>query len=129
MLETGGMEALAFLILHEVAHVVKGHTRRNLGETHRYGDLRKQLFFFENQYIGFDALMIEYYTNSRFTLDQELEADMFALRVMLECGLALRDVEHYRSILKVLENEKDLKKEIKYGTSPELHQRVKATYD
>ena len=73
--------------------------------------------------------MIEYYTNSRFTLDQELEADMFALRVMRECGLALRDVEHYRSILKVLENEKDLKKEIKYGTSLELHQRVKATYE
>jgi hypothetical protein len=35
------MEALAFVLLHEVAHVAKGHTRRNLGETHRYGDLRK----------------------------------------------------------------------------------------
>ena len=99
------MEALAFVILHELAHVVKGHTRSNLGEMHRYGDLRKQLFFFENQYIGFDALMIEYYTNSRFTLDQELEADMFALRAMSECGLALMNVEHYRSILKVIENE------------------------
>jgi hypothetical protein len=73
--------------------------------------------------------MIEYYTNSRFTIDQELEADMFALRVMRECGLALRDVEHYRSILKVLDNEKDLKKDIKYGTSPDLTQIVKSAYD
>ena len=105
------MKALAFVILHEVAHVVKEHTRRNLGETHRYGDLRKQLFFFENQYIGFDALMIEYYTNSRFTLDQELEADMFALRLMRECGLALREVgSTTATFLKYLKMRKTLRK-------------------
>ena len=43
---------------------------------------------FENQYIGFDALFIEYYTNGRYSNEQELEADMFALRVMRECGLS-----------------------------------------
>ena len=69
VLEVAGIEGLAFVMLHELAHIVKHHTRKNLSETHRFGDLRKQFFFFENQYIGFDALMIEYYTNARFTLD------------------------------------------------------------
>jgi hypothetical protein len=30
---------------------------------------------------------MDYYTNSRYTLDQELEADMLALRVLKECGI------------------------------------------
>ena len=45
---------------------------------------------FENQYIGFDALFMDYYTNSRFTLDQELEADLFALRIMQDLGIPIR---------------------------------------
>ena len=60
--------------------------------------------------------MIEYYTNSRFTLDQELEADMFALRVMSDCGLAFPSVEHYRRTLRILEtNETSEKHRIRHG--------------
>ena len=103
---------------------MKHHTRINLAETHKFGDLRKQFFFFENQYIGFDALMIEYYTNARFTLDQELEADLFALRVMRECGLSLFShtggVEGYRRVLKILEGESSAKEAIRYGSSSQV---------
>lgn len=60
---------------------------------------------FENQYIGFDALFMDYYTNARFTLDQELEADLFALRIMNEMGMPIRDVEFYRNILKITDQE------------------------
>ncbi len=60
---------------------------------------------FENQYIGFDALFMDYYTNARFTLDQELEADLFALRIMNEMGMPIKDVEFYRNILKITDQE------------------------
>jgi hypothetical protein len=83
---------------------VKKHN--NLRETHRYGDLRRQYVMFENQYIGFDALFTDYFTNQRYTLDQELEADMFALRVMRESGLGgLRSEGEYKNLLQVLEKE------------------------
>jgi hypothetical protein len=48
---------------------------------------------------------MDYYTNARFTLDQELEADLFALRIMNEMGLPVRDVEFYRDVLKITEHE------------------------
>lgn len=63
-----GMEAIVFLILNEIHHVIKSHHRENLHENKKYGDLRKQLFFFQNQYTGFDALFIDYYTNTRFKI-------------------------------------------------------------
>lgn len=67
LLEQAGVEGLGFALLHELAHIVKKHS--NLGETHKYGDLRRQYFMFENQYIGFDALFTDYFTNQRYTLD------------------------------------------------------------
>jgi Zn-dependent protease with chaperone function len=68
LLATGGIEALGFALLHELAHVAKRHTVRQL-RAHGFGDLRRQYFLFGNQYIGFDALFMDYYTNSRYTLD------------------------------------------------------------
>ena len=38
---------------------------------------------FENQYTGFDALFIDYYTNTRYKIDQELEADLFAAYLLM----------------------------------------------
>ena len=38
-------------------------------QTHHYGDLKSQLFFFTNQYTGYDALFIDHFTNTRYTLD------------------------------------------------------------
>ena len=55
---------------------------------------------------------MDYYTNSRFTLDQELEADMFALRVMNECGLRLKSEVTYRNLLQVMEREQEAKQAI-----------------
>jgi hypothetical protein len=87
VLNIAGLEGLTFIILHELSHLIKKHIRHNLRDSHRYGDLRKQYFFFENQYIGFDALFIDYYTNTRYTLDQEFESDLLALKLMKEMGL------------------------------------------
>ncbi len=41
ILTAGGIEGLAFVLLHELAHISKKHTRTNLREIHRYGDLRR----------------------------------------------------------------------------------------
>jgi len=129
LLSSAGLEALAFAILHELAHVAKRHIRSNLAQTHRLGDLRRQLFLFDNQYIGFDALFQDYYTNTRFTLDQELEADMFALRVMQGMGLGFRGEEDYRSVLKILESgEAEERNKLKNGVDKALQERVKRRY-
>jgi len=79
ILKAGGLEGLAFVLLHELAHLIKSHLRHNLIETNKFGDLRRQLFMFNNQYTGFDALFVDYFTNTRYTLDQEGEADLIAL--------------------------------------------------
>jgi hypothetical protein len=49
-------------------------------------------------------LFLDYYTNTRFTLDQELEADLFALRIMKETGL-FKDFtpDLYKQVLVILE--------------------------
>lgn len=54
---------------------------------------------FTNEYTGFDAAWIDYFTNSRFTLDQEAEADLIALKVICECGFYL-STSQYKQILK-----------------------------
>lgn len=69
LLNKTGLEGLAFALLHELAHHVKKHIRHNIRDSYRYGDIRRQLFFFNNQFTGFDALFLDYYTNTRFTLD------------------------------------------------------------
>ena len=88
-LKVAGVDGLAFLLCHELAHLSKNHLRSNICSSIKYGDLRKQLFMFNNQYTGFDAVFIEYFTNTRYMLDQEAEADLLALKVMKECGFTL----------------------------------------
>jgi len=88
-IDVAGVDGLAFLIAHELAHISKSHLRKNISRFVKYGDLKKQLFLFTNQYTGFDAVFIEYFTNTRFLLDQEAEADLLAIRVMNECGFSL----------------------------------------
>ena len=105
-LKVGGLEALAFLLLHELSHIIKSHLRKNLLQLHPYGDLKRQLFLFNNQYTGFDALFIDHFTNTRYTLDQEVEADLLAIRLMQEIGL-IQDSnfteEVYKDILKAIQ--------------------------
>lgn len=48
VLNAGGLEGLAFLLLHELAHVMKSHLRRNLIASTKFGDLKRQLFLFNN---------------------------------------------------------------------------------
>jgi len=40
-LKVAGLEGLAFFIAHELAHVSKGHLRKNISSFVKYGDLRK----------------------------------------------------------------------------------------
>ena len=61
---------------------------------------------FTNQYTGFDALFIDHFTNTRYTLDQEVEADLLALRLMHEIGFFTAgnfNKEVYRNILKLIQ--------------------------
>ena len=44
---------------------------------------------FTNQYTGFDAVFIEYFTNTRFTISQEAEADLLAIKILHESGFNL----------------------------------------
>ena len=69
VLKAGGLESLTFLIVHELSHLVKEHLATNLMQTYAYGDLRKQLFFFTNEYTGYDALLVDHFTNTRYTLE------------------------------------------------------------
>lgn len=107
VLNAAGLEGLTFLLLHELSHLVKKHIRHNLRENYRYGDIRRQFFMFQNQYTGFDALFMDYYTNTRYTLDQELEADLFALKVMRENGQISKgfDENKYKQVLMIMERE------------------------
>lgn len=56
---------------------------------------------FETGYTGFDALFIDYYTNQRYKIDQELEVDMFALNMMREIGIDF-NLDDYRNVLKII---------------------------
>lgn len=48
VLDKGGLEGLVFLILHELSHLIKSHLRKNLIDTNKFGDLKKQFFLFTN---------------------------------------------------------------------------------
>jgi len=41
VLREGGLEGLAFLLLHELSHLVKSHLRFNLIESNKFGDLKR----------------------------------------------------------------------------------------
>ena len=65
---------------------------------------------FTNQYIGFDALFIDYYTNSRFEIAQESEADIIAFKNMERMGLLKSfTLEKYRQTLRVIQDEEKYK--------------------
>ena len=49
---------------------------------------------FSNEYTGFDAVFVDYFTNTRFTLNQEAESDLLALKVMHECGFSLNEYKY-----------------------------------
>ena len=101
--QSGGLEALSLLIVHELGHIVKGHLGKNLSQTHHYGDLKNQLFYFSNEYTGYDALFIDHFTNTRYTLEQEVEADELAWVITQDLGLLGKtDLEGYLSILKAV---------------------------
>jgi hypothetical protein len=118
-LKIGGLAALSFLILHEMSHLVKSHLRANLIGTHKLGDLRRQLFLFTNQYTGFDALFVDYFTNTRYTLDQEGEADLVALKLMSQISghsgslLDTFTPEQYKEVLKVIDHSHQASEESK----------------
>lgn len=104
--ESGGIEALSYLILHELCHLVRGHLQTNLQQTFHYGDLKNQLFFFTNQYTGYDALFIDHFTNTRYTLEQEIQADELSWVIAADLGLIGRtDSEGYRNILKAVQGD------------------------
>ena len=69
IIEVGGVESLAYVILHELSHLARGHLRQNLMENIPYGDLKRQLMFFKTEYTGYDALFIDHFTNTRYTRD------------------------------------------------------------
>lgn len=68
ILDKAGIEGLVFVLLLELVHVRQKHVRANLFEQQKFGDLKKQMSLFTNQYTGIDALFIDYYTNNRFSL-------------------------------------------------------------
>lgn len=75
-------------------------------QTYHYGDLKNQLFFFTNQYTGYDALFIDHFTNTRYTLVQEEEADQLAFMVAADMQLLdAIDTEGYRHILKAVQGD------------------------
>lgn len=101
VISNGGVNSLIFLLLRNIAHLKYRHTVRNILEQNKYGDVKKQLFLFETGYTGFDALFIDYYTNQRYKIDQELEVDLFALNMMREIGIDF-NLDDYRNILKII---------------------------
>ena len=104
------------MIVKEICHIQKQHLRKNILENQKYGDLKHQLFLFQSQYTGFDALFMEYLTNTRYKVDQEQECDLMALRIMNEMGLLNEGVfglKEYKATLKVIQDEDVLKRKLK----------------
>ena len=59
-----------------------------------------------NQYTGYDALFIDHFTNTRYTLDQEQEADELTFVIMQDIGLLKQtNTEGYRAILKAVQGD------------------------
>ena len=69
------------------------------------------MFLFETGQIGFDALFIDYYTNQRYTIEQEIAADAVAFKIIDELGLKL-DQDGYRQLFRLLQDESAKKKEL-----------------
>ena len=73
---------LIFLILRHFELLRLGCLQKNLAEKTKYGDFRRQFFFFKSRYTGYDILFIDYLTNMRYTLDQINQADVNAIKIM-----------------------------------------------
>lgn len=108
-----GLTQLIFLIIRELAHLKKRHIMKNILSQHRYGDIKKQLFLFETGYTGFDALFIDYYTNQRMKVEQELHADIFACNVMHKSLGIPFSIDDYRAALKIIQDEPMVKQDLK----------------
>lgn len=46
----------------------------------------------------------EYFTNTRHTLTQESEADVLALKVVVECGFRGLTPDRYKQVLRIIDN-------------------------
>ena len=99
-----GLECLSYLLLKELVHLIEGHLQANIQEAQKYGDLRRQLFFFQNEYTGYDALFIDHFTNTRYTLQQEERSDELTFQIAERMGLlqGKMDSEAYREVLKAV---------------------------
>ena len=69
------LRQLLFMIIRWLQIVRMQFLRQNLAQKVKYGDFRRQLFYFKAKYTGYDALFIDYLTNMRYTLDQIMMAD------------------------------------------------------
>ena len=107
VIAVAGPHGLAYLLAHELAHLSKGHARHNVNKSAKRGDLKKQLLLSHSNYTGYDAIFQEYFTNQRFTREQEEECESLALKVLLDCGFHLSH-DQYRSVLKLVQGEESL---------------------
>lgn len=73
---------LVFLILKKYEILSRQFLIENLASKVKYGDFRRQLFFFKAKYTGYDALFIDYLTNMRYTLDQVRQAELDTVQSM-----------------------------------------------
>jgi len=39
--KNGGLEALGYLLVHELCHLIKGHLQANVQDVQKYGDLKR----------------------------------------------------------------------------------------
>ena len=66
---------IIFLILRHFELLRMKSCQVNLSKKIRYGDFRRQFFFFKSRYTGYDVFFIDYLTNMRYTLKQVIQAD------------------------------------------------------
>ena len=83
------LKPLIFLLIREVIHLKRRHTLENILQHQKYGDIKKQVLLFQTGYTGFDALFVDYYTNSRYKIDQEIAVDLTTIRIMKQMGMPL----------------------------------------
>jgi hypothetical protein len=73
---------LIFLILRHFELIRLGALKQNLTERTKYGDFRREFFYFKSRYTGYDVLFINYLTNTKYTLEQIRMADLNAIHTM-----------------------------------------------
>ena len=78
---------LIFIILRHFELLRLDYLSKNLSQRTKYGDFRREYFFFKSRYTGYDILFINYLTKTRYTLNQVRQADVNAVHTMksLKC--------------------------------------------